>query len=66
MIKALLVYRNGGLDFQELRDASHLIRVPVYRGVLRSFENEEPVFDGGYIRFVNRGKAGPYQVYEEN
>jgi len=70
MNRALLVYRDGTLGFEELHHAEgHVLRKAVQMPLIARLEAyvaapEEQKMTP-ILTFIHRGNAGPYRVYEQ-
>ena len=68
-MRALLVYRDGSLGFEEVKEDCHAlykaVRMPVFERIEAYVAAPEEIKTIPILRFIARGKAGPYKVFEE-
>jgi hypothetical protein len=66
-MRALLVYRDGSLGFEEVREGLVVLRKEVRMPLIGCVEEyvTSIIRSIPVLTFVARGKAGPYLVFEE-
>lgn len=65
-MKALLVHRDGTLGFEDVSEGLHILLRKVIRMPVRAMDDPDECPFIPVLTFIHRGKAGPYQVFEEN